>query len=128
MKRVLVCGGREWTDKEAIRKILSQFPKDTVIIHGDQGKVDPKTKKVISGADKMAGEVAEELGLTVLKFPAQWAKFGKGAGMVRNRQMLNEGKPTEVIAFHSDITKSKGTKNMIALASAARVPSKVFAG
>lgn len=128
MRRVLVCGDRTWTDKEAIMKILSQYPSDTVIIHGDNGDVDPTTGKVIKGADKLAGECAKELGLTVKAFPAQWEKYGRAAGLVRNKEMLDEGLPIEVIAFHCDITKSKGTKNMIAQASKRKIPSKVFTG
>lgn len=32
---------------------------------------------------------------------------------IRNKQMLDEGKPDLVLAFHTDIENSKGTKNMI---------------
>ena len=37
----------------------------------------------------------------------------KSAGTDRNTQMLVEGEPSLVVAFHSNIAKSKGTKNMI---------------
>ena len=46
-------------------------------------------------------------------YPADWDRFGRAAGPIRNKQMLDEGKPTLVIAVHEDISKSKGTKNMV---------------
>ena len=49
-------------------------------------------------------------------FPADWKTFGKAAGPIRNRKMLDEGLPDVVIAFHEDIERSKGTKNMISQA------------
>jgi hypothetical protein len=46
-------------------------------------------------------------------FPAEWKKYGNAAGPIRNARMLNEGVPDVVIAFHENIHKSKGTKNMM---------------
>jgi len=107
-ERVLCCGDRNWTDKAKIRLALEQLPPGTVIIHGDA-----------RGADRLSGEVAEELGFEVVKFPAQWARYGRGAGPIRNQQMLDEGKPTMVLAFHSNIEESKGTRDMITRANRA---------
>uniref|UniRef100_A0A6M3LBB5 DUF2493 domain-containing protein n=1 Tax=viral metagenome TaxID=1070528 RepID=A0A6M3LBB5_9ZZZZ len=78
-----------------------------------------------TGADSIARDEAKKLGFTVLPFPAKWEEykqkypvkeFGmkwKSAGTDRNTQMLVEGKPDLVVAFHSNIGTSKGTKNMI---------------
>lgn len=65
------------------------------------------------GADTMARNAAIHLGIHVERYPADWEKFGRAAGPIRNLKMLMEGKPTHVIAFHDDIGKSKGTKDMI---------------
>lgn len=94
---ILVCGDRHWTDREAIRRRLNQLPKDAIILHG-----------AARGADSIAGEEAKKLGLTVKEFPADWDKYGRAAGPIRNRLMLDE-KPDLVIAFHYDLSKSKGT-------------------
>ena len=69
-----------------------------------------------SGADKISGDIGIKLGLKVIVFPAQWKKHGKRAGSLRNTQMLDKGRPDLVLAFHSDIEHSKGTKNMISQA------------
>lgn len=61
----------------------------------------------------MASTVAKSLGFkNIIPFPAEWEKYGKSAGPIRNRQMLDEN-PDLVIAFHDDIESSKGTKDCI---------------
>lgn len=61
-----------------------------------------------SGADTIAHEVAKKLGLETIVVEAEWNKYGRAAGPLRNRKMLDL-KPEGVIAFHRDIQKSKGT-------------------
>lgn len=99
MERVLVCGSRDWTDKFVISYLLIFYDS---VIHGG-----------CRGADQLAGEAAAELGIPVQVFPAAWDKYGKAAGPIRNQQMLDEGKPTKVVAFHDDLENSKGTMDMI---------------
>lgn len=102
--RVLVCGDRHWKNKEAVRRELEKLPAGTVIIHG-----------AAPGADTLAGEVARELNFPVEEYPAEWPLYGRSAGPIRNRKML-AAKPDKVLAFHADITKSKGTKHMVSIA------------
>lgn len=45
--------------------------------------------------------------MELLRFPAKWNEHGKAAGPIRNQQMLTEGKPDVVFAFHDDIASSK---------------------
>ena len=114
MSRVLICGDRNWTNIESIRNAVAQF-KPTLIIEGEA-----------KGADTLGRMVAEELNIPTMRFPAEWGRYGKSAGPIRNQQMLDEGKPTLVLAFHSDIEKSKGTKDMVARATKACIASIVF--
>lgn len=113
--RVLVCGDRDWTDIGMIANELSKYPLGTVIIEGEA-----------RGADKIARAVAEELGFEVAKFPADWAKHHKAAGPIRNQQMLDEGKPDLVLAFHDNLMSSKGTLDMVKRARKASVIVDVF--
>lgn len=116
--RVLVCGSRTWYNKKSIRSVLFALlinKKIDVLIEGEA-----------KGADTLAKDLAEELGISILKFPADWNKFGKAAGPIRNKRMLEEGKPDIVLAFSSDISKSKGTKNMVEIARKAGVLTYVF--
>lgn len=111
--RVLVCGDRHWADKDKIREVLSSVPNLEAVIEGEA-----------KGADTLAREVAEELGVPVLPFPANWVRYGRAAGPIRNRQMLG-GKPDLVIAFHNNIGESRGTKNMLGLAKDAGIPTRL---
>lgn len=106
--RVLVCGGRDFNDYEKMEWALSPFlnPEVTTIIHG-----------AARGADSLAGRWAEEHGVPVEVYPADWDKYGKRAGYIRNVQMLNEGKPDVVLAMPG----GKGTEMMVMLAEKAGV-------
>ncbi len=121
--RVLVCGAAPrqktgapgWTDREAIRRELVKLPKGTLIIEGEA-----------PGADRLAREVAKELGLEVAPFPANWNRYGKAAGPIRNREMLDAGNPHLVLAFHANISASKGTANMITQAKRQGIEVRLF--
>ena len=113
--RVLVCGDRHWTDRGAILDRLKRLPPGTVIIHG-----------AAKGADTIAGEVAVSLGFAVEPYPADWKRYGRAAGPIRNAKMLQDGKPDLVIAFHADIEASKGTKNMLGLARASGIDTELL--
>ena len=103
--RLLITGGRDFTDSAVIEGALMDIEqRPDVIIHGDA-----------AGADRVAGQVAAKWGIKVWKFPANWARYGKSAGPRRNYQMIQEGRPTRVLAFPG----GAGTANMIKQASKA---------
>lgn len=109
--KVLVCGGRGITDTTAVYKALADLAKgwepDVTIIEGDA-----------KGVDRIAGAWARKRRLTNMKFPADWAKHGNAAGPIRNKRMLDEGRPDLVVAFPG----GPGTANMVRQARAAGVP------
>lgn len=106
--QVLVCGGRDFTDRERLFRVIDWLCPDqiTCIIHGGA-----------TGADTLAGEWAKYSYVECKVYPAQWDKYGRSAGPVRNQQMLDEGKPDLVLAFPG----GAGTRNMIMLARRAGV-------
>ena len=124
--KILVTGDRNWDinpelHKERIRYVLKRVVADALnsaqevtIIHG-----------AARGVDTLAGQVASELGLNVEAYPADWEKYGKAAGPIRNRKMLDL-KPDLVLAFHNDLTKSKGTAHCIKEAEKMGFPVIVF--
>ena len=111
---VLVCGDREWNDRETIAERLKVLPPNTVILEGG-----------CRGVDLLAKEIAINLGLAVREFPANWALHGKAAGPRRNRAMLDEH-PNLVLAFHSNLAKSKGTKDTINEAKRRGIPVELI--
>ena len=64
------------------------------------------------GVDKLGEEYAKLLNLPIHRFPADWAKYGKRAGRVRNAQMADNAEA--LIAVWDG--KSSGTENMIDMA------------
>lgn len=113
--RILVCGSREWTNKHKIRKELSIYSKEDVLIHGG-----------CRGADSIAGEIGKELGLNVVVYYADWKTYGKKAGPLRNQKMLDKGEPDIIYAFHEDIDTSRGTKDMVNRAKKANINIKII--
>ncbi len=73
------------------------------------------------GADALGEKYAAEKGFPIKKHPANWAKYGRGAGVIRNETMATEC--DMVICFWDG--KSRGTKSMINLAKKYGKPVKV---
>lgn len=113
--RLLICGSRAWTDGEVIFQELRKLDDVTVVIEGEA-----------PGADTLARQAAEQLGIPVLPFPADWDRYGRGAGPLRNQQMLDEGKPDLVLALSEDLNSSRGTADMVARARLAGVPVRLI--
>lgn len=76
-------------------------------------------------------------GVPVEHHPAHWTQHGgcfcnpdkpicNYAGLRRNIEMLEKGKPDLVAAFHRSFNTSKGTLHMVELARSAGVPTFIF--
>lgn len=107
---VLVCGGRDYTNEKMAFAILDAAHAANPIIEVIHGAA--------TGADMLAAAWAAKRGVPERAFPADWETHGKAAGPIRNRQMLDQGKPHIVIAFPG----GRGTRNMIEQAEGANVP------
>lgn len=118
MNRVIVCGDRNWKDKQYIFDRLD----DMVHYYGEFHVIEGCAR----GADKVAEEWAEARKVSISHFPADWQHLGKAAGVVRNQNMLIMGRPTMVIAFHTNLMDSKGTKDMVTRARNAGIQTFVF--
>ena len=71
-------------------------------------------------------DVAAETGIPIQVFPAEWKKYGRAAGPIRNRAMLDYAKEeTPVVAAFWD-GQSRGTGNMLKQAKAAGVECHIF--
>ena len=99
--KVIVCGGRNWTDTKAtyafLDRINKRWPID-VIIEGDA-----------RGADRMAGYWARKNKIENRKYPADWGTHGRAAGPIRNQEMLDKEQPGLVVAFPG----GRGTADMV---------------
>jgi YspA, cpYpsA-related SLOG family len=108
--RVLICGGRDFTDRDFLESILdlyhNKFKFKTLIQGG------------ANGADYLARLWATMNEVECLQFDAHWDVHGRGAGSIRNRLMLEDGQPDFVIAFPGHT----GTANMIEQARRNKTP------
>jgi predicted Rossmann-fold nucleotide-binding protein len=102
--RVIVCGGRDFTDRKALETALDRLNLERGIACVISGAA--------SGADTLAVEWAAKRGVPVSLYPADWKKWGDAAGPIRNRFMLNDSKPDGVVAFPG----GSGTADMIGVA------------
>jgi len=105
--RVLVCGGREYSNREALFKAMDGLDWEIcflTVIHG-----------ACRGADTLAGEWAEHRERAVEDYPIL---AGEG-GYARNERMLRESKPDLVVHFPG----GNGTRHMVRIAGEAGVPT-----
>lgn len=125
-KVIVVTGGRDLSRKAwrpIIEKALAEYQNtNTLVIHGNA-----------FGADMLARDIALDLGMTVIPFPADWEEYGKAAGPIRNRAMIDTvlpmfeyGNDVEVFAFHPDVMSSKGTLNMVRASWDAYLPIRLY--
>lgn len=116
--RVIMCGSRDWDDREAVISVISGLPPNTTIVVG----YNPK-KKTPRGADRIIYEEGNRLGYKVETHPADWDKYKKGAGHIRNNKMARLG-ALRCTAFWDGA--STGTKDMMDRAQLYNIPVEVI--
>jgi len=118
--KILICGSRTFNNYDKLKNSVNNVLKDL----RSQGE-----KIFISGGAKGADTIAEEYALNNDKqfkcFSANWDKYGKRAGVIRNREMLEYLSYGDVVIAFWD-GKSKGTKNMVEIAKKSRKNIKIF--
>lgn len=99
--RVLVCGGRNYSDMDRVNAVLDKLNREAGIDHLIQGGAN--------GADKLAMDWAYFRNVPFQTFKADWENYGTMAGPLRNQLMLDQGEPDVVIAFAG----GRGTADMV---------------
>lgn len=112
MMFILVCGGRHFNNYLALKCAIDEY----VEIHGKMNEPVEIVSGGCDGADKLAERYANENDFVIHIFPAEWKKYGRAAGPIRNKQMIDfiKDKSSVVIAFVSKDTI--GTKGTVQLA------------
>jgi hypothetical protein len=107
--RLLVCGGRDFNDMAAAFPVIDR-------LHATDG-ISCIIQGGASGADYIAARWAFMRDVLAEEYCADWNKYGRAAGPIRNGQMITEGKPDLVLAFPG----GRGTQDMKRRAIAAGI-------
>ena len=102
--RIIICGGRHFNDYERLEAVMNEIVeeynlslKDIEIVNGH-----------CEGADRLGELWASKHGAECTVFPAEWGKYGRAAGPVRNTNMVEyvaQSKQPIVVAFVNERTK-----------------------
>lgn len=105
MFRVIIAGGRDFKDYDLLVKtmnhLLSNIKDDITVVCGK-----------VRGADTLGEQYAKEYGYSVQYFPADWDRYGKAAGYLRNTEIA---KNADALAAFWD-GMSLDTRHMIEIA------------
>jgi len=116
MRRVLVTGSRDWAARttvwNALHSELVQFPDGIIVVHGAARGADDIADRWAWGMRQAGWPVSAEA------HPANWDRFGKRAGVVRNQEMVKLGAD---VCHAFPLGKSVGTRHCMARAMAAGI-------
>lgn len=105
MFRVIVAGGRDFEDYALLQQTMDRLlvnVQDRIVIVCGRAR----------GADSLGERYAQEHGHSVRTFPADWDRYGRAAGFIRNEEMAKNA--DALVAFWDG--QSRGTQNMIEVA------------
>lgn len=114
--KLALVGSRSFNDFELLKKTITEFTFQnnftiTSIISGG-----------CRGADQLAKKYSEENHIDLITFQADWGRYGKQAGFIRNHDII---KACDVcLAFYDGL--SKGTAHDINLCSQYNKPCFVY--
>lgn len=114
---LLIAGGRDFSNYDLlVRRCAAYIAENCDVLEPTilSGRA--------SGADSLGERFAKEYGLECMYFPAQWEKFGRAAGPMRNREMaqVTDG----AVVFWDG--RSRGTRSMIGYLRQKGVPVEVI--
>lgn len=112
--RIIVAGSRDFDNydvlEHALKRIISELGENTEDMEIISG--------TCRGVDRLGEKFADEYGILLSKFPADWGKLGRKAGPVRNAKMAQyasqEGYTGVCVALWDG--ESRGTGSMIRIA------------
>jgi len=107
--RTIVSGDRNWVFAAGPWAVLDIVRPGVVIEGGARG------------VDEIARKWAISRGVERERYDADWDRFKRAAGPIRNREMADKS-PTFVLAFHDRIETSKGTADMLCVAEDRGIP------
>ncbi len=116
IKRIVVAGCRDYDNytetKKYIDFCISDIKNKYTLVFVSGG---------CRGADALGERYAREHGYEIERYPAEWEKYGRAAGPMRNRKMAEIS--DFIICFWDG--QSRGTKTMIDAATVLHKPVRI---
>lgn len=111
--RLAAIGSRTFKDEKLAEEFVLKYirMKDDVLVSGGA-----------EGADKICEHVAASRGYLTKIYKAEWKKYGKSAGFMRNKQIIEDC--DFVLAFWDGV--SKGTAHSLNIAKKLKKPTLII--
>jgi hypothetical protein len=120
--RLLISGSRNFKDYTFFREQILKHYHDPSRSNGSH-RISCIISGGAEGVDQMAEMFAEEFGIPIEVYPADWNTYGKSAGPIRNQQMLGQ-RIGEVVCFMGP--HSRGTRHMMKISIENGKPTKLI--
>jgi hypothetical protein len=121
--RALMAGSRGWHDPDVVNALIAGLDviaqgrgEKLTLIHGNA-----------PGLDKLVDRLGRQWGAEVIPVPAEWDRYGKAAGPIRNQRILDEYHPEVAYLFRAT-GKSNGTDDMYTRAKKAGLEPYLITG
>jgi len=108
--KIAIIGSRSFINIDLMTQTLNDLDIDEIISGGAKG------------ADTLARNYAIENRIPLKEFKPDWAQYGRGAGIIRNKQIIDSA--DYILAFWDG--QSKGTQSSINYAKKNDKPIKVI--
>src|SRR5882672_9623290 len=100
--RIIVCGGRDYHNRKVVFDALDRLHR----LHGVDFLIEGGHR---NGADWLARQWRSQRGVSGDTYPADWNRYGRAAGPIRNRSMAENGDADGCVAFPG----GSGTADMV---------------
>ena len=115
MIRLLLTGDKNWTNKEIINDILSNYDPEKYTIFVREGR-----------GSRLIQTLARRKQFRTISIKALWDKYGNKAGLIRNDHIIKQQRPEKVYCFHNWIEYGNGIDHLIKLCKIEEVPVNIY--
>ena len=123
IKSIMIVGTRTYEDYKEFKSKVDEWLNYNVNLNEDIIEIVSGGAR---GVDSLAERLANEENFLIKVFPADWNKYGKSAGPLRNKQMVEYIKEKDGVCLIFWDGQSRGTKNDIDLCNEYNVKHKIF--